>query len=72
MIDFMKACINLHNMIVEDERDQQDNCGEEYEFIFEDDEHPNNVVPVFKCTLPNERYLSATTIEDLLGTFEAI
>ena len=37
--------------------------GQDYENLFEGEEHINGVVPVLKVTRPDERHLSATTIE---------
>ena len=71
MIGVMKATIILDRMIAEDKRDQRDD-REQYEYLFDNEEHFNGVVPVLEVTRPNERHLSATTIEELIGAFEAL
>jgi len=70
MISVMQACVILHNMIVEDER--QDNNDENFAYLFEAGEAGGTPIPVLKIARPNERLLTAATIDDLLGAFEAI
>ena len=71
-IQLIKACVILHNMIIEDKQLGNIDYGNMFDYLFDNDEYETNSVPTLQVTKPHECNLVATTIEQLLGAYEAI
>ena len=72
MLQVIKACVILHNMIIEDEQLGNEDYGNMFDYLFEDEDEQVDITPTLQVTKPHDCNLVATTIEELLGAFEAI